>query len=47
MKVEKELCDKIEAVVANAEGNMKRVMIVGIVGCVCVLGMMELFIKKW
>ncbi|WZZ90668.1 hypothetical protein YC2023_119247 [Brassica napus] len=47
MKVEKELFDKVEEVLAEAKGSMKKMMLSAVVGGVVLVGIMELCLKSW
>uniref|UniRef100_A0A0D3CIV5 Uncharacterized protein n=1 Tax=Brassica oleracea var. oleracea TaxID=109376 RepID=A0A0D3CIV5_BRAOL len=47
MKVEKELFDKVEEVLAEAKGSMKKLMLSAVVGGVVLVGIMELCLKSW
>lgn len=47
MEVEKELLDRVEEVLAEAKNNMKKMMIIPIIGCVAIVGIMGLYHRAW
>ncbi|KAL0741983.1 hypothetical protein Bca4012_083496 [Brassica carinata] len=51
MKVEKELFDKVDdkvdEVLAEAKASMKKMMLSAVIGCVVLVGIMEVFHKAW
>lgn len=47
MKVEKELFDKVEEVLAEAKGSMKKTLLSAVIGGVVLVGIMELCLKSW
>ncbi|XP_013732982.2 uncharacterized protein At4g04775-like [Brassica napus] len=47
MNVEKELFDKVEEVLAEAKGSMKKTLLSAVIGGVVLVGIMELCLKSW